>query len=387
MNSREAIMEEIKKLTHLNYKEVFDLSQYAFQYKLDEKAYLEKVEEAERHIIYGYYLNQKLAGKMHLIPLEVYSNNEAVKMGGISAVATWPEYAGKQIASKLMKRLLLDMYEQDYLVSYLHPYHISFYRRFGFELAFKQVETVMKIDLFKPTNDQAIFDRKPSLKKLNEIYKIYIKQFEGGLKRDEKWWKQRVLSEEERVTIHSEQGDAYLLYEIKDAKLSIKELAYTELGVLGAVSDFIAKHASMIDSVKLRSPQSHALKYYLENPKYKECVEPYFMARIINVRLFLKNFLKGKEFDELVLKVKDDLIKENNQVLKLSTQAGEVSIEPVLEEVSDFELKVHELTALCYNYYTVNQLIEFKKIQLPKSVNSTLNVLFENRQTAFIDYY
>lgn len=380
-------MEEIKKITHLNYKEVFDLSQYAFQYKLNEKAYLEKVKEAERHLIYGYYINQKLAGKMHLIPLEVYLNKSPIKMGGISAVATWPEYGGKQIASKLMEHLLKEMYEQDYLVSYLHPFHIGFYRRFDFELAFKQVTSEIKIEMFEPKKCNASYNREPKLVELNEVYTAYMNQFEGGLKRDKKWWEQRVLKEEERILIRSEHGAAYLLYEVKENKLLIKELVYTELGALEAVVDFIAKHSSMVEVVRLTSPQSHALKYYLANPKYTEHVEAYFMVRIVNVQSFLKQYLKGKQFDDFVLKVRDDLLEENNQNFRLTTQSGEVSVEAISNQVSDFELKVHELTALCYNYYTVHELIELKKLNLSESVAVTLKALFENRQTAFIDYY
>lgn len=381
-------MGNIKKLTHLNYKEVFDLSQYAFQYKLDKEAYLKKVKEAENHEIYAYYVQEELAGKMHLIPLEVYLNNQEIKMGGISAVATWPEYAGRQIASKLMTYLLQKMYKEDYLVSYLHPYHIGFYRRFGFELAFEKRVSTIKIDLFKATKCHASFDRKAKIADLNEIYKVYISRFEGGLIRDQAWWQQRVLKDEEKIIIRTEDEAAYLLYEIKHNKMSIKELAYTHTNVLNAVINFISKHASMVDDVELVSPNSHPIKHYLMNPKYQEVVEPYFMARIINVGLFLERFLINKNFKEIRLKISDDLIEENNQIFKLRTDSEKVSVEPLASSSHfDFELKVHELTALCYNYYTVHELIAMKKMTVPESIYSTLSVLFERKTTAFIDYY
>src|SRR5690625_5934397 len=99
-------IKDIENLTTEDYPEIFKLSEYAFQYHLSEEDYIKKCEEAKRHQIYGIEIKGRLAGKLHIIPLEVFIQGKLLTMGGISYVATCREYSGKGIAGKLIKQRL-----------------------------------------------------------------------------------------------------------------------------------------------------------------------------------------------------------------------------------------------------------------------------------------
>lgn len=133
-------------MTTEDYPEIFKLSEYAFQYHLSEEDYIKKCEEAKRHQIYGIEIKGRLAGKLHIIPLEVFIQGKLLTMGGISSVATWPEYSGKGIAGKLIKHSLTNLRNDHTMLAYLHPFNAGFYRRFGFEFAFDQIDYTIPIE-------------------------------------------------------------------------------------------------------------------------------------------------------------------------------------------------------------------------------------------------
>src|SRR5690625_6894608 len=75
-------------------------------------------------------------------------------MGGISSVATWPEYSGKGIAGKLIKHSLTNLRNDHTMLAYLHPFNAGFYRRFGFEFAFDQIDYTIPIEKLRYTWEQ-----------------------------------------------------------------------------------------------------------------------------------------------------------------------------------------------------------------------------------------
>ena len=75
------------------FREALRLSEYAFQYKVDEERLQRQLTKMkESHEIYGIMEGKDLAAKLHLIPFHIYIGKEKFKMGGVAGVATYPEY-------------------------------------------------------------------------------------------------------------------------------------------------------------------------------------------------------------------------------------------------------------------------------------------------------
>src|SRR5699024_11833078 len=99
--------------------------------------------------IRGYKIDGKLTGKLHIMPLEVMINGQEYTMGGISFVATLPEYRRLGIAKKLLHHALVQMKEEGQVLAYLHPFLASFYRKYGWEFAFSRRHDYIPIEQFK----------------------------------------------------------------------------------------------------------------------------------------------------------------------------------------------------------------------------------------------
>src|SRR5699024_12739202 len=121
-------MEEITRLHRSDYPDVFALSQFAFQYTLTEDDLVKKAREADRHDIWGYQIDGKIAGKLHLIPLEVMYNGQKYAIGGISSVVTLPEYRRLCIVNKLLHYKLVKIKEEEQLNACLNRFIHFFYR-------------------------------------------------------------------------------------------------------------------------------------------------------------------------------------------------------------------------------------------------------------------
>src|SRR5699024_3179466 len=146
-------MEEITRLHRCDYPEVFALSQFAFQYTLTEDDLLKKAREADRHDIWGYQIDGKIAGKLHILPLEGIFNGQKYAMGGISSVATWPAYRRRESVNKLFHHAFVKMKEEGQVIPYLHPFLASFYRKYGWEFAFNRRQDTIPIAQFNQTSN------------------------------------------------------------------------------------------------------------------------------------------------------------------------------------------------------------------------------------------
>lgn len=120
------------KLKEDKFREALRLSEYAFQYKANEEWIEQKIARMkESHQIYGIMEGEELAAKLHLIPFHIYIGKEKFKMGGVAGVATYPEHRRSGYVKELLQHSLQTMKRDGYSVSMLHPFAVSFYRKYG----------------------------------------------------------------------------------------------------------------------------------------------------------------------------------------------------------------------------------------------------------------
>src|SRR5699024_3959045 len=131
-----------------DYESIFALSEFAFQYKFNADELEQKKQEASRQIIWGMMNEDEIAAKLHLIPLSVYINGKELDMGGVSSVATWPEYRRNGMVKQLLHHSLTYMKRHGQTISYLFPFSFAYYRKYGWELTFSQKEYKIPMERF-----------------------------------------------------------------------------------------------------------------------------------------------------------------------------------------------------------------------------------------------
>lgn len=210
------------------YREVLALSEYAFQYQIGEDQLQERLKRLENHHILGIFDNETLCAKLHMIPFEIFLAGEKVKMGGIASVATYPENRRQGYVKELLKSALAYMKENGYVVSMLHPFHVSFYRKYGWELFSNRLKSTLKKEDLKLQNGGngtiKRFKKENHSKDIEQVYDTFAKKYSGMLVRDTNWWLQSVYSDlYAAVYYEKNEPTGYLLYEVKNSKMKVEE--------------------------------------------------------------------------------------------------------------------------------------------------------------------
>lgn len=187
---------DIRKLTTDDFEACMTLSEYAFQFVLNEEQLEKRREEFASHNVLGVYEDGQVGAKLQIIPFQTYIQGRLFAMGGIAGVATWPEYRRKGWVAGLLKFALEEMNRNKQSISFLHPFSFAFYRKYGWEtyVEFKNYKlSTDQLPAKKPTPG-TLRRGNPELSVLKKVYDTYAESYNGTLSRDDAWWENSVYA-------------------------------------------------------------------------------------------------------------------------------------------------------------------------------------------------
>jgi predicted acetyltransferase len=390
---------QVREITENEYLESIKLSMYAFQYKVEEADIPARKESMKNHKILGIWDENILAAKLHIIPLTIFINDAEWTMGGIAGVATYPEYRRNGYVKALIMDALKHLRNHNQIVSLLHPFDISFYRKYGWEILNEQKKlTIEKINL-KCLEAQPGFVRRYSKETHNEVIENIYKQFctlhSGMLKRDTKWWIENVYSEVSQVAVyyHSENdAKGYILYQVKDKKMKVEELVALDHHARIGLWNFICQHDSMIETVTLNLASHDPFPYFLPQPKVKTEFTPYFMARVVDAEECLRRFPFIQENAPLFLHLEDSHAPWNNGSYLLGN--GEIKVfkekmggQCVHPPKKGIRLTINSLSAILFGYKRPMALFEMGYLKGEKNEIELFEKLVPSMKSSFFDFF
>ena len=86
------------------------------------------------------------------------------------------------------------------------------------------------------------------------------------------------------------QPKGYLLYWISKDVLHMKEMVYINQEARNGLWNFISAHFSMVSKVIGSTYTNEPLAFWLEDGDIKETIDPYYMARIVDVKQFIAQY-------------------------------------------------------------------------------------------------
>jgi predicted acetyltransferase len=390
---------EIKLLNENDYLETLRLSEYAFQYRVPEEKIPSSLEKLKSHKLLGIREGSKLAAKLHIIPLAVYMNGDQWKMGGIAGVATFPEYRRSGYVKSLIIEALSQMRQEGQMVSLLAPFDFAFYRKFGWEILsdVKKV-TIEKINLqFLSPQPGSIkrYSKSNHPKDMEDIYRKYCQNYMGLLVRDTNWWKEHVYDEQSHGAVYynsSKEARGYILYTIKDRKMDIQEIVVLDQEARVGLWNLICQHDSMVDSVTVKLPVHEPFSYFLNQPKVKTEVMPYFMCRIVKAKECLERFPFARDAEPIFLHLDDPFAAWNNgsyligngEVKEYKAKQGSQCVNPPKRGI---RLTINELSAILCGYKRPVELFELGLMKGAKEEIDQFETMIPQLKSAFYDFF
>lgn len=356
------------RLKEDKFREALRLSEYAFQYKVDEDRLQQQLTKMkESHEVYGIMEGENLAAKLHLIPFHIYIGKEKFKMGGVAGVATYPEYRRSGYVKELLQHSLQTMKKDGYTVSMLHPFAVSFYRKYGWELCANLLVCHMtKSDLVmkKQVNGTVKrFNKESHPEEVEKLYETLAERFSGMLVRNEKWWLQAVYDDLTLAIYYDENKTAagYMLYKIEKSKMTVEEFVPLHNEARNGLWNFICQHDSMIKDLEMTVSENEPLLYTLQEPRVKTEIKPYFMGRIVDVEQFLKQYeLNWNNVQqEVILHITDSFAQWNNITVRLANHEITIIEEPIDKGI---KLDINALSTILFGYKRPLELNELELI-------------------------
>lgn len=375
------------------FREALRLSEYAFQYKVNEERLQQQITRMkESHEIYGIMEGEDLAAKLHLIPFHIYIGKETFKMGGVAGVATYPEYRRSGYVKELLQHSLQTMKKDGYTVSMLHPFSVSFYRKYGWELCANLLVCHMtKSDLVmkKQVNGTVKrFNKENHPEEVEKLYEIFAERFSGMLVREKNWWLQVVYDDLALAIYYDENKTAagYMLYKIENYKMTVEEFVPVHNEARNGLWNFICQHDSMIKELEMTVSENEPLLYTLQEPRVKTEVKPYFMGRIVDVEQFLKQYeLNWNNVQqEVILHITDAFAPWNNVTVRLANH--EITI---VEETTEkgIKLDINALSTIMFGYKRPLELNELELISGSEEAMWSFENLVPVRKPFIYDFF
>lgn len=389
---------EIRQLRAGEFEDSLSLSEYAFKYKVSAEDRVHAKENFKPEQTWAIFEGNSIGAKLTLLPLQVYIQGKPVSMGGIAGVATWPEKRRQGYVAHLLTHALQTMNEAGQTLSFLHPFLIPFYRKFGWEIYCEYKKYTLPVGKFphkteikgsvkRDTSDLAVF---------RQLYDQFAMRYNGTLQRSETWWKESVLDDDTHSCVfYSEQGDpeGYVLYKIVQQELVIDEFIYGNELARQGLWTFLANHDSMITAAQLKLvPADDILPFLLPDPRIAQENYPYFMARIVNAKAFVENmsFNVPEGERERVLYIEDKHASWNNGLWQWTvSEQGEATLTQIQGERSeaDLECSIGTLTVLLMGYKRPLQAAKYGQLSGTAEATAWLEALIPQAETALFDFF
>ena len=254
---------QMRRLTTDDTAQYNALLRYAFQVTDSELLSLgwnqKEMERSKKPVLkktesFGWFDEDKLASQISIYPMQVNIFGQMYKMGGVTGVATYPEYANRGLMSALIKEALSSMRENHQCVSMLIPYMIPYYRKKGWEIVSdKMTYTIKDTQLPKRRKVSGTVERVDiDSEDLRTVHDAFTKMRHGALKRNELEWEEYWRWEADDVLVavyydNNEEPKGYLVYYISNDVFRIKELVTINQEARHGLWNYISAHYTMIE--------------------------------------------------------------------------------------------------------------------------------------------
>jgi len=372
---------EIKKINANNLEQVRELHVYCTGRQwTDSVPSKDELSSYTTDEIIGLFEEEKL-----LSMIRNYTFNQSVrgtikKMGGVSHVATFPEYRLRGHAKALIKAAFLDMKEKKQSVSLLHPFKESFYSSFGYvgtndnllikisldgfshylqdaskiegEWEEKRVRAIDVQDEFEAFKFELDLLQHHGLVFLNDMSSEYWIEDHGGvivvfIKKNNK-----IMAAAKYIKIDSGEN----------GKIFVAEMYWKNIESRVMLFRYFAKHKDQFSHIELRIPYGVNFFGWLSDPmrpfEVKINNNPW-MVRIIDAAEAISDInvnLEGK----IILELHDEYCPWNNGVYNLEAVNNKLRMSKCNSVKSHVKMDIKGLTALLYGVYSVEEL-EFKE--------------------------
>lgn len=366
----------IRLVSKEEYDRVLQLMTYCFPWlsEVKERAKISLNKYVPPDAILGYYDDSDtLNAMLFLLPFEIYIYSSPLGMGGIATVSSMPESRHGGKVAELLRSSLEVMRERKEFVSMLGPFSYEFYRRYGWELGLERLNYTIPIEHLSRFNKRVGSVRpfkENDLETLDAIYTEYAKTHNGCTIRSNFLWTDFVLGDPygrdypkyAYIWLDSEdRPKGYIVYTIKNSRMSIHEMIYLDQEAKEALLWFIFAHQSQVGEVYWSTSTDERLYLDIPNPRIKMELIPGMMFRVVDVKNALLNRSYEKDINaRFSISISDPNAEWNDKEFLIEIENGYIDV----KECNSTELScsIQTFSQIFIGYVTPEEAFLHRKI-------------------------
>lgn len=378
----------------------------AFVSSWDKEEAQKNLEKPDQHPIatFGHFNDDNVLTAAIMLPgYQMRYESHWVPMVGVGGVASLPEYRFGGAIRQIFQTALRWMWDRGTVFSSLYPFSHTYYRKFGYELCQLSTQYQLPVESlsgFRCACQVRMYAPGQDLAPFQEIYNAHLANYNLSIQRENRHWENILGNDPCKQRLYTyllEDGAGPLAYVVLAAEDSdpfsktgnVKELAfarpeglYQVLGLLYRLSAQYSKFRLVLPGdVPLFSliPESYDLSFSAyEQP----------MARVIHVDKALERKAPG-EGESYALRVKDELLPENNGLFQVAQNQGVVSVTKLPDSNSvqaDLTLDIRVLAQLLLGYLSLEEAL-YKPGVVLSSKREILETAFPKRNVFLTEHF
>ncbi|MGK3966004.1 enhanced intracellular survival protein Eis [Sorangium sp. So ce118] len=212
----------------------------------------------------------QIVGHVSSLDLTMSFAGADVPFQGLASAAVLPEFRRRGIADRLVRESLRRMRRRGEALTLLHPFRLSFYRRFGFGVC--ELRDVVRTSPDRLPDSVLrrhvrAFSRPRDEPLIKQAYDVARTDTTGQLKRSEYWWDVRVFKRSPSGAVYVDPGSkaiaGYLLFDVPEGgaygvqQLLVRELRAPTPGAYRGLIGFLGALGDQYEVVELMLPRGY----------------------------------------------------------------------------------------------------------------------------------
>lgn len=344
----------------------------------------------------GCWRDDHLLAVLHMHPYNLYLRGQVMAASYIVGVATDPAARRSGITGPLLAAALAEMKQRNRPVSILMPFKAGFYYPYDWRLCHHHFKYSLDLEDLRSAA-RATGDFVPAgtddIAVLDAVYRCFVAQRHAYVVRSEADWR-HLLGEHTNdggyvyyLNING-QPAGYLLYILRNGRITVREIAYTNTQAQQALMDFLYNHRSHAQTVEWDAPVDTGDKVLFSLFEAKQDIRlfPFMTGRLADVGQALQQARYPAGRWEIDLVVSDSLASWNQQTFPLQVNAGRAELAKACGAAAA-EISVGALTQLFFGRLSADELVRQGELTGSAAAVDTLSALFPPCDNYINEYF
>ncbi len=293
--------------------------------------------------IIGAIENDELMAATVINDYEMYWNGMPVRMGGIGAVSTYPEYREKHCIQHILVECLKRMHKKGQIFSLLAPFSYAFYGKYGWAYGDDMLSIKIEINDIKPYAG-GYYCKKIDESYTNDLKPLFAKCYDGyngAVKRRALEWNHQFAMikyhKQHAYGVFDEENNlkGFFAYTLADGVMKMSEWVYEDYDVKRYILQFALVHRAQVEYLIVKVPMGDTVLHLLKNPRQEITLHTGMMVRVVDAMQVLMDYPYSTTNLTFSLQIQDEYAPWNNGRFDVVVENG---ISNVTQNESDQEV-------------------------------------------------